>query len=215
MSSKLKKKKTFFDFSEKEGLYIIICIPIQYYIGQSSHVTRRINAHKTALRRGCHSNLSMQEDFNFYSETAFEFKKLLFGLGASKKERENFETFILLTLCCEQRYNFYSNWRKKEEFINSFLGKSHTLEARMLQGFDKVGKPSKFANQKQTNEVKLLISSLNSGQSSKERRKPLYINSIFYESISEASEKTGYARRLIRERCHSKEERFENYKWKR
>ena len=74
MSSKLTKKKTFFDFSQKKGLYIIICTPIRkYYIGQSSHVTRRINAHKTALRRNCHSNFSMQEDFNLYSENAFEF----------------------------------------------------------------------------------------------------------------------------------------------
>jgi hypothetical protein len=41
----------------------------------------------------------------------------------------------------------------------------------------------------------------------------LYVDSVYYESIAEASEKIGISRRLIRERCHSSEEIFQNYRW--
>ena len=57
-----------------------------------------------------------------------------------------------------------------------------------------------------------MLSKINSNKTNLERRKPVIIDSIYYESINEASQKTGFARRLIRERCHNKT-RFENFKW--
>lgn len=114
---------------------------------------------------------------------------------------------------CHNRYNFYSNWRKREAKTNPFYGKKHTPEARKAQRVAKLGKKSFFAGHEQSNVVKQLISQQNKGKNIKDRRKSVYIDSIYYESISEASVKTGLNRRLIRERCHSSDKRFQNYCW--
>ena len=55
-----------------------------------------------------------------------------------------------------------------------------------------------------------MLIQINSNKTTIERRKPVIIDSIYYESISEASQKTGLNRRLIRKRCHDKT-RFENF----
>lgn len=72
-SSKTQSKnKQLFDSSLKSGLYIITCIPEQkHYIGQSENVVRRINAHKSHLKRNVHENTALQKDFNFYGEKNF------------------------------------------------------------------------------------------------------------------------------------------------
>lgn len=207
-----------FDSSLKAGLYKITCKSSndgagKHYIGCSNHVVRRLNAHKNQLRLKIHECKQLQEDFNKYGETNFFFEKLLFGAGAEKELLLDLETAILLTLPEELRYNQYTNWRLRGSVNNSFFGKSHNAEAREAQSEAKKNKPSSFKNCSQTNTVKELISQQNKGQSSKERRKPLYIDSVFYESVSEAHERTGLARRLIRERCHSTDERWKNYQW--
>nr|ALO21054.1 putative GIY-YIG homing endonuclease [Lobochlamys segnis] len=198
----------------KSGIYIITCLPLQkYYVGSSLYVVRRINAHKSDLRRGCHHNAELQKDYNFYGLGKFVFQRLLFGVGLEKKELEKLETQILLTLAIQQRYNKYTDWRKRGSATNPFYGKTHSLEARKQQSLANKGKPSSFLGHSQTNEVKKLISQQNTGASAKDRRKPLYIDSIYYESVSEASSQTGLARRLIRKRCHSSEEVYQNYQW--
>ena len=141
----------------------------------------------------------------------FVFQKLLLGVGVSKDQRLELENTILLTLPSESRYNVYVNWRKRETILNPFLGKVHSKEARESQSLAKIGQPSPFEGRTHTNEVKLLISQINSVK--KDRRKPLFIDFNYYESVSEASQKTGLNRRLIRERCHSQEIRFANYTW--
>jgi len=104
----------------------------------------------------------------------------------------------------------YTNWRKREGTINPFFGKKHTLEARKAQSEANLGK-SGFAGRHQSNRVKQIVSQHNIGK--KDRRKPLYIDNVYFESISEAHQKTGLARRLIRERCHSKKPQFANYRF--
>lgn len=122
------------------------------------------------------------------------------GAGLTKEERQNLKVVILLTLPSDLRYNVYVNWRKREAILNPFFGKTHRPEARHPQRIAKLGKPSGFAGWTQTNQVKKLISQFNSGKG--DRRKPLFIDFTDYESVSEASPKTGLGRRLIRERCH-------------
>ncbi len=131
----------------------------------------------------------MQEDYDKYGLSYFLFQKLQLGAGLEQKELENLETTILLTLSSEQRYNVYTNWRKRGSQTNPFYNKTHT------------------------NKLKKYISQLNSATSSAERRKPLYIDDVYYKSVSEASEKTGIQRRFIRNRCHSTQERFQHYQW--
>lgn len=212
MTSFNKKKENLFDASVKSGLYIITCFPNQkYYIGESNNVSARLTAHKKKLRRNYHDNFALQKDFNRFGEDGFSFQKLFFGAGLEKEERLNLETLILLTIPSKSRYNVYVNWRKREEKLNPFFGKIHSKEARHAQSIAKLGKPSTFAGRTQTNKVKQLISKENSGKLN--RRKALFIDLNYYESISEAAQRTGLARRLIRERCHSKEPRFQTYQW--
>ena len=93
---------------------------------------------------------------------------------------------------------------------NPFFGRQHTLEARS-QSLASKGKTSPFKNKTQSNDVKQLISRINSGLSTKDRRKAVVIDGIYYESISEASEHTNYTRRIIREHCHNK--KIKNFQW--
>lgn len=196
----------------RAGLYVITCVPLgKHYIGESNFVLRRLRAHKNLLRRGLHENRELQQDFITYTEKNFVFEPLLIGYGASKKQRELIETLILSTLPQGKRYNVYVNWRKRGQETNPFFGKTHTLEARQAQKQAKQGKPSPFAGHTQTNQVKRVVSEVNTGK--RDKRKPLRINDVFYESVSEASQVTGLSRRLIRERCTSDSPRFENYHW--
>nr|YP_004581370.1 Putative site-specific DNA endonuclease [Schizomeris leibleinii]AEH05419.1 Putative site-specific DNA endonuclease [Schizomeris leibleinii] len=209
-----KTNKNFFDRSLKSGVYVITCLPLgKHYIGVSTHVVRRLNAHKTALRNSLHSNKELQKDFLKYGEKNFLFQKLYMGAGLEKKQLEEFETQILLTLPSDKRYNIYTNWRVKGSGTNPFYGRKHTQEARKAMSFANKNRPSSFLGRTQSNAVKKLISQQNKGNTNKERRKPLYIDSVFYESISHASQITGLSRRLIRDRCHSDEPRFANYQW--
>jgi group I intron endonuclease len=202
-----------FPSSLKSGIYSITCKPLQkHYIGISKSVKPRLNAHKNALKRNLHFCRELQNDFNKYGIDNFLFQKLNIGVGLEKAELENLETTILLTLNPERRYNLYTNWRKRSALIkNPFFDKIHTKEAREAISAAKKGIPSTFKSSKHANKVKELISQQNKSTSNKERRKPLYIDGIYYESVSDASEKTKLARRLIRERCHNP--RFQNYTW--
>jgi group I intron endonuclease len=208
----IKNKENLFDSSLKSGLYVITCIPLQkHYLGQSSYITRRLNAHKSALNRGIHENAEMQKDYNKYGENAFIFQKLYFGHAFPKETRENFETLILSTLPKENRYNVFQDWRKRDSISNPFYGKQHSQKTKDTLSSAKKGQPSPFKGQQQSDLVKQKISEENKGKSN--LKKAVYINSVYYESVTEAAEKMSISRRLIRERCHSKEERFNNYQW--
>ena len=207
----LNYKENLFDF-EKSGIYLISCIKKQkHYIGESNNITARLCAHKNKLKRNIHENKELQSDFNEYGEEFFLFQKLLFGNGLDKEKRLKLETIILLTLEPNKRYNVYINWKHKDQ-TNPFFNKNHSIEARKAQSVCKKGKISPFKGKTQNNEIKKMLSKINSNKTSLERRKPVIIDSIYYESISEASQKTGLNRRLIRERCHDKT-RFKNFKW--
>lgn len=206
-----KSNKPFYPSSLKSGLYSIFCVPKQkQYIGYSTYVTRRLNAHKNKLRRGIHECKALQEDFSHYGEQNFVFQKLYLGAGLPVQDLQQLETTVLLTLPPASRYNLYTNWRKRQGTLNPFSGKKHTSQARKAQSDANLEK-SGFAGHHQSTRVKQIVSQHNSGK--KDRRKPLYIENVYYESISEAHEKTGLARRLIRERCHSQKPEFADYRF--
>lgn len=208
----IRNKENLFDPSLKSGLYLITCIPAEkHYVGESEYVTRLLNAHKSALRRGIHENKNMQKDFDQYGIEKFLFQKLLFGKCLPKDERAKCETIILSTLSKQNRYNVFIDWHKRGLKINPFYGKQYTPEARAALSAAKKGRPSPFAGHRQKDEVIHRISEENHGE--KYQRKAVYINSVYYESIAKGAEELRISRRLIRERCHSAEKRFENYKW--
>lgn len=205
-----KTKENLFGF-KKAGLYCITCISVnKHYIGQSSYVRKRLTNHLSLLRRGIHQNKEFQQDFNNYGEKNFKFENLIFGTACPLEQRFYLENLILLTLTPEKRYNIYVD-RKATKQQNAFLGKFHTLEARTLQSLAKKGQVSTFKGYQQSNKVKKLISQINSNKSIIDRRKPVIIDNVYYESISEASEKTKYNRRIIRKQCHDKSNN--RFKW--
>nr|QUV75649.1 hypothetical protein [Caulerpa lentillifera] len=208
----LNYKENLFDF-KKSGIYIISCLKMnKHYIGESENVIARLCAHKNKLKRNIHENKELQSDFNSYGEKSFLFQKLIFGYGLDKAKRLKLETHILLTLQPQNRYNVYTNWRKRNGYVNPFFNKRHTIESRQTQSRANKNKSSPFKGKDHTNEIKKMLSQINTNKTNIERRKPVIIDSIYYESISEASEKTGLSRRLIRERCHNKT-RFNNFQW--
>ncbi|MGB9181786.1 MAG: GIY-YIG nuclease family protein, partial [Pyrinomonadaceae bacterium] len=56
------------------GVYQIVCLPTgKLYIGSALDLRTRWNHHRQSLRRGKHRNQHLQNAWNRYSETSFEF----------------------------------------------------------------------------------------------------------------------------------------------
>lgn len=54
---------------QRSGIYCIINhFNNKRYIGQSVHLSQRINNHFSELRHHCHSNKTLQNDYNKYSQ---------------------------------------------------------------------------------------------------------------------------------------------------
>ena len=97
------KKENFLGFT-KSGLYVLTCISTnRHYIGESSNVKARLNAHLNTLRRKCHFCKQLQTDFNHYGEQNFLFQNLIFGTSLNQKQRRYLENLIVVTLEPEQR----------------------------------------------------------------------------------------------------------------
>lgn len=62
-------------FPNKSGIYVIVNVTNGHrYIGQASCLRRRLNNHRSCLRRGIHDNAHLQRAWNKYGEHAFDFK---------------------------------------------------------------------------------------------------------------------------------------------
>jgi NUMOD3 motif len=138
------------------------------------------------LRRNCHDNSKMQKDHNIYGSDSFIYQRLLMGTGCTKPQLEWLEVQILSTLPEEKRYNIYVDWHKRNPGLNPFYGRRHTPETRAALSETRKGVASNFKGHSQSNAVRELISQQNSGQSSQERRKPVYIDidEVFYFFVS-------------------------------
>jgi group I intron endonuclease len=204
-----------FNRKNKAGLYTITCQPInRVYVGSSGDVPRRLNSHRSRLGRNCHECSALQADYNTYGKDAFVFQKLLYGSGITNARHLNaLETTILETIPAHARYNSLVNWYVRRGSDNSFYDSQHTPEYRCLLSEAQKGKSSPFKGKSQSDAVRELISRNNAGMSSMERCKALYIDGVYYKSVSEANRETGFARRIIRERCHSTREKDKHFYW--
>lgn len=102
---------------------MVTCSAIyKHYIGILMYVARRLNSHKSKLRRNCHDCAQLQADYNLYGENNFLFQKLEIGLGLDKERLERLETDILDP---QKLYNAYTNWRKKCLFLIKNIQKKH------------------------------------------------------------------------------------------
>lgn len=204
-----------FNRRNKAGIYVITCLPKnKVYVGTSTNVQQRLKNHRSELGRGCHHCAALQADYNTFGKEDFHFQKLIYGSGLTNpRELNALETAILETIPPEGRYNVLVNWYVRAGADNSFYGREHSSESRRLLSEAQKGKPSPFKGASQSNEVRQLISEQNRGCSSADRRKGVFIDDVYYESVSEAHRITGYGRRIIRERCHSKREKDANFRW--
>jgi group I intron endonuclease len=170
------------------GLYTIICLSNQkQYIGQSANVPNRLSKHLSELRYNRHFCTELQNDFNLYTHKNFIFQRLALAEGLDKKFREKIETHLIELIPKQFLYNKFASPSQRTGHLNGFSGHKHTVE------------------------TKSKISLANSGSGLKRNRKPVQINDIIYNSVTEAERQTGIARRLIRERCHA--EHHQNYHW--
>jgi hypothetical protein len=79
------------DFGKKPGVYEIRCVPTgDCYIGSSGHIPNRIQAHKAILNSGklSHHSQKLQELWNTYGKSGFEFSVLEYTMGAKYQDRE-------------------------------------------------------------------------------------------------------------------------------
>jgi hypothetical protein len=170
------------------GLYTIICFcNNKQYIGQSSNVPNRLSKHLSELKHNRHFCKELQNDFNLYTQKNFIFERLALAEKLDKKRREKIETFLIQFIPKQFLYNKVASPSERTGILNGFYGHKHTEET--------INK----------------ISLANSGSGLKRHRKPVKIDDIVYDSVTEAERQTGIARRLIRERCHAKQ--YPNYQF--
>lgn len=170
------------------GLYTIICLSNRkQYIGQSNNVPNRLSKHLSELNHNRHFCKELQNDFNLYQQNHFIFQRLALAEGVDKKLREKIETNLLQSIPKQFLYNKFASFSERIGSNNGFYGHKHTIEAKRK------------------------ISLANTGSKAKRHRKPVQIDNVFYNSVSQAEKETGIARRLIRERCHA--EYHSNYQW--
>lgn len=198
------------------GLYVITCtVNNRVYIGQSTHVTARLNAHKSKLRRHIHENPALNLDYQTYGEKGFTFAKYPLEYpripaavqadGSSaitefardflkQKEREMVEIYPPDLL-----YNVHTGASAFIKENNNFYRHEHTIDARYAQGAARRGQKSPFAAKEQSELVKEFLAFRNSQNRG---GRAVCVNGVRYESISEAERQTGYSRRKIRDYCN-------------
>lgn len=189
----------------KYGLYWIECKKTsRIYVGQSQEIRTRWKNHRTMLNKQIHYSRQLQIDFDTFGNKSFVFYRILdFGISPKKSKREQCEQILISCIPEDKRYN-----KSKKGTNNPFYGKHLSEGARYMISEAKKNKPSNFKNYKHSDEVKQTISMKNKGMSSLKRSKPVIVNNVFYESITDASKATGYARKTIRKRASRQDDLF-------
>lgn len=194
----------------------MLCINTKrQYIGHSSDVQQRLTIHKYELRHNKHFCFDLQEDFNRYGESSFVFERIALGESYPKQERKNLETCLIKLIPKEFLYNKFASPNDRRGKLGANFGNRHSLETKEQIRAAKSGScPAKPpADVRRTRSAPGsrsaprvvgagLISSY-VGESSDKRLKPVSIDGIAYNSVSQAHRETGIARRLIRQRCWS------------
>lgn len=78
------------------------------YIGLTNNIERRRKRHFSDLKRQCHDNHFLQEEYNYYGEKAFSFEKVL-ETDCTSKEIEEYEKYYI------KYYDSYYNGYNQNE----------------------------------------------------------------------------------------------------
>ena len=158
------------------GIYIIKCnVDNKVYIGQSINLKKRINEHKSLLKRNKHTNYHLQNSFNKYGEKnfIFDFLEILDEKDYTKERLDFLEIKYIEKFHSNKRYNGFNienggnsvgklgeETRKKlsialkgnKNNANAWTGKHHTTETKKLLSRKLKGKPSHWKGKKQSKE---------------------------------------------------------------
>lgn len=165
---------------QQPGVYMILCLMNNYrYYGETSNLSLRLAGHKRDLRQKKHANKNLQNDWNTFGETHFEFSVLFIGPEWEKKEtRLEKEVKLILahpSLC----YNTYAVMSDRIEELNQFYGKKHIEKTKKLIGDLQRNIPKDALGSK------------------------VHIEGKSYASIAEASRQLKHSRKLVRKRVDS------------
>lgn len=130
---------SFKDFLSKEKYYVYVIINPsnqKRYIGMTTNINRRYNQHLNALKKGVHSNTSMQKDFNKIGSFKFKILEECFTYEDSLYiEREYIQEFHTDDPLYGYNYNGFTSQARSVATLKG-------LHAAQLQG-RKGGRPKK------------------------------------------------------------------------
>lgn len=152
-----------------QGIYIIKClINNRVYVGQSTNIRNRINAHRCALRNGMGVQ-KLQVDWDSYNETDFEF--IVITECNDKNKRNELEKYYIQQYnAIEYGYNTNTGGIGQGNFkyLNGMYGKHHTEQSKLLMSKNLVGKRLGSLNPNYgkhlSESTKLKISNANKGR---------------------------------------------------
>jgi len=176
-------------FPKLPGIYQISCQKnSKIYIGQSRNLQQRISTHRSKLRRNFHDNPTLQSDFNLYGENFFNASILFVGLEWENQEKRiKKEKELILSSQPELLYCIYRETRKGS--MNPFFGRFHKNQTKEAMSDSSKGIPNLALG------TKIYISAFVSRKGNGKN-----FSGGNFSSISEASEKTVFSRRMIREK---------------
>ena len=121
----------------KSGIYKIVnTINGKYYVGSSINIDQRWTNHRKLLNKNIHQNSHLQNAWNKYGATAFEF---VFVENVSDKNLLLVEqTYLDAAFVSRAQYNILSK-------ATSVLGRKDSIETRMKKSLAKIGKKHSMA----------------------------------------------------------------------
>lgn len=164
------------------GIYMIHCIANDYrYYGETSNLNTRIASHKKGLRSNSYINVNLQNDYNLFGESCFEFIILFMGPDwVDKQARMETESQLISNhpgLC----YNLFARFSDRKGLLAANYGLRHSEK------------------------TKAALREVKKGMPLDQLGKVISISGKTYPSIAEASRQTGRARKYIRDHLNCSE----------
>lgn len=109
------------------------------YIGLTSNVKRRFKEHKSELRRNKHYNPYLQNAWNKYGESSFEFNILEYCLDEELSNNEEWWIDFFNSTDKSIGYNLTTSGESYCGSANPMYGKHHSAESRMKMSQSRKG----------------------------------------------------------------------------
>ena len=155
------------------GIYKIVNIENQkFYIGSAKDMHQRWSAHKSLLNRQAHHNSYLQNAWNKYGESCFEFEVVeeVSDVGKLVKREQH---WLDKTKACEIGYNLQPfahnslgrilSEETKNKIRAKSIGRKHNKETRIKMAKSRLGEKNGMYGKKHTEETKQMIGKTKQG----------------------------------------------------